>query len=66
MASFIKHLQFRGASNICCFSTLLNDVFFLFFALIDFIFKLYIIVLVLPNIKMNPPQVNDVFKVFFN
>ena len=23
----------------------------------DFIFKLYIIVLVLPNIKMNPPQV---------
>ena len=28
-------------------------VFFLFY----FIFKLYIIVLVLPNIKMNPPQV---------
>ena len=27
--------------------------FFFFF----FIFKLYIIVLVLPNIKMNPPQV---------
>ena len=24
---------------------------------INFIFKLYIIVLVLPNIKMNPPQV---------
>ena len=23
----------------------------------DFIFKLYIIVLVLPNIKMNPPQI---------
>ena len=28
-------------------------IFFLFY----FIFKLYIIVLVLPNIKMNPPQV---------
>ena len=30
--------------------------FFLFFQFY-FIFKLYIIVLVLPNIKMNPPQV---------
>ena len=29
----------------------------LFFFLFYFIFKLYIIVLVLPNIKMNPPQV---------
>ena len=28
-----------------------------FFFLFYFIFKLYIIVLVLPNIKMNPPQV---------
>jgi len=28
-----------------------------FFFFIFFIFKLYIIVLVLPNIKMNPPQV---------
>ena len=28
-----------------------------FFLLFYFIFKLYIIVLVLPNIKMNPPQV---------
>ena len=28
--------------------------YFIFF---NFIFKLYIIVLVLPNIKMNPPQV---------
>ena len=28
-----------------------------FFILFYFIFKLYIIVLVLPNIKMNPPQV---------
>ena len=32
-------------------------VFFFFFFLIYFIFKLYIIVLVLPNIKINPPQV---------
>ena len=30
--------------------------YFLFFKF-NFIFKLYIIVLVLPNIKMNPPQV---------
>ena len=33
-----------------------SDIFFLFFKFY-FIFKLYIIVLVLPNIKMNPPQV---------
>ena len=32
-------------------------VFLLFFFKFYFIFKLYIIVLVLPNIKMNPPQV---------
>ena len=32
---------------------ILGRFFFLFY----FIFKLYIIVLVLPNIKMNPPQV---------
>jgi len=31
--------------------------FFSFFFKFYFIFKLYIIVLVLPNIKMNPPQV---------
>ena len=31
--------------------------FFFFFFFSNFIFKLYIIVLVLPNIKMNPPQV---------
>ena len=30
---------------------------YLFFYLFNFILKLYIIVLVLPNIKMNPPQV---------
>ena len=32
-------------------------VFFFFFFFFNFIFKLYIILLVLPNIKMNPPQV---------
>ena len=32
-------------------------LFFLFFFKFYFIFKLYVIVLVLPNIKMNPPQV---------
>ena len=31
--------------------------FFFAFIFFNFIFKLYIIVLVLPNIKMNPPQV---------
>ena len=31
---------------------------FILFFKFYFIFKLYIIVLVLPNIKMNPPQVN--------
>ena len=30
---------------------------FLFFFFLNFIFKLYIIALVLPNIKMNQPQV---------
>ena len=30
---------------------------FYLFIFLNFIFKLYIIVLVLPNIKMNPPQV---------
>ena len=35
---------------------MINHKYFFFF-LFYFIFKLYIIVLVLPNIKMNPPQV---------
>ena len=35
------------------------QIFFIYFLpfFLNFIFKLYIIVLVLPNIKMNPPQV---------
>ena len=34
-----------------------SGIFAFFFFKFYFIFKLYIIVLVLPNIKMNPPQV---------
>ena len=40
--------------------TIFIFLFFLTFSMIyffNFIFKLYIIVLVLPNIKMNPPEV---------
>ena len=36
----------------------MSILFFFNFFLFYFIFKLYIIVLVLPNIKMNPPQVS--------
>ena len=35
----------------------LKTIFIIFFLLFYFIFKLYTIVLVLPNIEMNPPQV---------
>ena len=42
--------DFSASSFTSC-----NPFFFFFFS--NFIFKLYIIVLVLPNIKMNPPQV---------
>ena len=38
------------------FMSKLDCILFIFF-LFSFIFKLYITVLVLPNIKMNPPQV---------
>ena len=34
-----------------------SSILFFFFFKFYFIFKLYIIVLILPNIKMNPPQV---------
>ena len=37
---------------VCLF---LNFIFFIFFKFY-FVFKLYIIVLVLPNIRMNPPM----------
>ena len=45
--NFIRSMKY-------CIST---DLFFSFFFKFYFIFKLYNIVLVLPNIKMNPPQV---------
>ena len=41
---------------LCCSACRIISTVFLFF-LFYFIFKLYIIVLVLPNIKMNLPQV---------
>ena len=41
-----------------CLDIILISFYFLFFFIFfNFIFKFYIIVLVLPNIKMNPPQV---------
>jgi len=40
-----------------CYTLGCRPYFILFFFKFYFIFKLYIIVLVLPNIKMNPPQV---------
>ena len=42
---------------VCFFFFLIFFLFFYLFFKFYFIFKLYIIVLVLPNIKMNPPQV---------
>ena len=47
----------QGEYHCWCVSKTFYFIFFYFF-LIYFIFKLYITVLVLPNIKMNPPQVN--------
>ena len=44
---------YRSALENCLFRPSAHFYFFKFY----FIFKLYIIVLVLPNIKMNPPQV---------
>ena len=41
--------------DLCWQSTV--SAFYLFIFYLILFFKLYIIVLVLPNIKMNPPQV---------
>ena len=41
------------------------SLFFFFFLTFNFIFRLYITVLVLPNIKMNPPQVYMPFKILW-
>ena len=47
---------FEDSPELChIYST--KIVFFFFFFNFILFFKLYIIVLVLPNIKMNPPQV---------
>ena len=45
--------------NWCFWTMVLEKTLFFFFEnfFLNFIFKLYITVLVLPNIKMNPPQV---------
>ena len=47
------HLKLMIRSALFLSFFFLINLFFKFY----FIFKLYIIVLVLPNIKMNPPQV---------
>ena len=48
--------------NVCAYIYVYINIYthlitIVYFFLFYFIFKLYIIVLVLPNIKMNPPQV---------
>ena len=59
----IKSLTVSIVSPSICHEVMGPDAMILvfwmlsFFILFYFIFKLYIIVLVLPNIKMNPPQV---------
>ena len=49
--------SFRQKVNKNILRKLCYFLFFSFLIFFNFIFKLYIIVLVLPNIKMNPPQV---------
>ena len=52
--------EWHSSFKICNYSYTLLFIFIVFFNLFFkfyFIFKLYIIVSVLPNIKMNPPQV---------
>ena len=51
--NFSSLYSFNFNEQIDWESTMFQTLFFFF----NFIFKLYIIVLVLPNIKMNPPQV---------
>ena len=50
--------MYKGKASFLLFLFFLSicKVFIIFFKFY-FIFKLYIFVLVLPNIKMNPPQV---------
>ena len=53
---WLYHFTFPSTvyENSSCSASL---AFYSFFFYFFFIFKLYITVLVLPNIKMNPPQV---------
>ena len=54
----LKILQARLQQYMNCeFPDVQAGFIYLFFFKFYFIFKLYIIVLALPNIKMNPPQV---------
>ena len=52
-------VKLLNLEDLFIFSFYIKIVYFIFFIFLKiyFIFKLYIIVLVLPNIKMNPPQV---------
>ena len=54
MCVFVR--VFNSSCHMEKISMTVHQILF-FFYFINFIFKLYIIVLVLPNIKMNPPQV---------
>ena len=53
----IKSVTVSIVSPSICHEVMGPDAMILVFIFFYFIFKLYIIVLVLPNIKMNPPQV---------
>ena len=57
LADVTNSLSFRNSTSSTVPSPALPLTSFLIFFKFYFIFKLYIIVLVLPNIKMNPPQV---------
>ena len=54
---WIKEVKICVTFNYISFTIKSEWLSLFFFFLFYFIFKLYIIVLVLPNIKMNPPQV---------
>ena len=74
MGHFLLLIYFFLEVHFSFIFYLLCSLFFLFFFLggclraffFNFIFKLYIIVLVLPNIKMNPPQVYMCYKYSFS
>ena len=57
LKSLLQHHSSKASILRCSAFFFFSLYFILFFFKSYFIFKLYIIVLVLPNIKMNPPQV---------